>query len=1096
MTKWKLILRSLYYYRNSHLGAALGTMLSTAILVGALVIGDSVRYSLKQIVFARLGSTQFALAADDRLFRSKMADELSAELQTTAAPVLQTKGIAILEGGRKRLNKVQVMGVDSRFGQIGNSGDFYNNLASDEAIINHSTAVRLNLNAGDEFLLRIKKLDFLPKDVPMALDDESAAAKHFKVKAIASASEFGRFNLKAEQSAVNSVYISLSMLNGLMDLTDRANVLLVSEKSGSPLSLTNVNAALKKVWTLSDAGLEILSLKDRDIVQLKSKRIFLDSSFAAAALKTDENAEKIFTYFVNEIRYGKNSTPYSFISAAGSSIVPQNLNDDEIIINEWLAHDLKVIAGDNIQMKYYILGPMRNLVEVSSNFKIKSIVPLQGKYLDKNLLPDFPGLTDEESCRSWKPGTPVDLDKIRSKDEDYWEKFGGTPKGFITLHAAQKMWQNRFGNLTALRFHNADKSSIENKIKQFLNPAQFGFLFRDVKTEGIRASRESVDFAELFLGLSFFIIVAAMLLTALLFVFSLDKRSEETGLFLALGFHKKQIKNIILFEGILLAIIGSLIGAAAGVFYNQVILFALQTVWSGAVGTSDLQIYISLPTILTGILIGIIISVLTMRLAVHKQAGAAIYSLQRGSVKFDYVKSHTGRMSYILAFVSLLGAVIIIALSIFTGGEKAAASFFIAGFLLLLGGISTANILLVNSGRNSDRSKLSLRGIGIRNSGRRRLRSLTLIGVLASGLFIVFTVGANRKIVADEIGKRESGTGGFAFFAESDMPILYDLNSVKGRQFYGLDNLHSEVKFVQFRLKEGDDASCLNLNRVSSPQLISVNPQELTDRKAFTFTNTTPEVNSENPWSVLDKKLTGDIIPAVADETVIIWGLGKSVGDTLIYTDEKGGIFKVKLAGGLANSIFQGNIIISEKAFMQKYPSVSGCRLFLIDAPFNKMDTVSQELTWALQDQGLDLTKASTRLAEFNQVENTYLSIFLILGSLGLILGSIGIGIITWRNVNEQKGELAVLQALGFNKKSIQKLVLYEHVFLIFGGIILGAVSAVMAAFPTIIKPGTEVPFLTLIILLILVIANGWFWTRLAASLALKDDILPALRNE
>ena len=81
------------------------------------------------------------------------------------------------------------------------------------------------------------------------------------------------------------------------------------------------------------------------------------------------------------------------------------------------------------------------------------------------------------------------------------------------------------------------------------------------------------------------------------------------------------------------------------------------------------------------------------------------------------------------------------------------------------------------------------------------------------------------------------------------------------------------------------------------------------------------------------------------------------------------------------------------------------------------MTQVSEDMTWALQDQGLDLTPASSRLAEFNRVENTYLSIFMILGSFGLILGSFGIGIVVWRNIRERRGELALLQAVGFSRK-------------------------------------------------------------------------------
>jgi hypothetical protein len=82
MNLWKLLLRSLTFYRKSHLWVVLGTMVSTAILVGALVIGDSVRHSLQKIVFDRLGTTEYALSSGDRFFQARMADDLSKSLGT------------------------------------------------------------------------------------------------------------------------------------------------------------------------------------------------------------------------------------------------------------------------------------------------------------------------------------------------------------------------------------------------------------------------------------------------------------------------------------------------------------------------------------------------------------------------------------------------------------------------------------------------------------------------------------------------------------------------------------------------------------------------------------------------------------------------------------------------------------------------------------------------------------------------------------------------------------------------------------------------------------------------------------------------------
>jgi ABC-type antimicrobial peptide transport system permease subunit len=149
-----------------------------------------------------------------------------------------------------------------------------------------------------------------------------------------------------------------------------------------------------------------------------------------------------------------------------------------------------------------------------------------------------------------------------------------------------------------------------------------------------------------------------------------------------------------------------------------------------------------------------------------------------------------------------------------------------------------------------------------------------------------------------------------------------------------------------------------------------------------------------------------------------------------------------------------------------------------------------------MQDQGLDLVPASTRLSEFNKVQNTYLSIFLILGTFGLILGSIGIGIVVWRNVKERQGELALLRAVGFNRRSIQALVLSEHFVLLISGIFYGIAAALLASLPSLLTPGSEIPYFFIFVLLIAVFVNGGIWTFSATFLATRKDLLPALRKE
>jgi hypothetical protein len=489
--------------------------------------------------------------------------------------------------------------------------------------------------------------------------------------------------------------------------------------------------------------------------------------------------------------------------------------------------------------------------------------------------------------------------------------------------------------------------------------------------------------------------------------------------------------------------------------------------------------------------------------------------------------------------------------------KEAAAAFFISGALLLIGGLGFSQALLsalAHSGSRSHRDfgRMKLASLGLRNSVRRMGRSLATVVLLACGSFLIIAVGANRYDPRPERSegtaeRRSSGTGGFALFAESTLPVFHDLNSKQGREAYGLDSDDLEgVKIVSLRVHDGDDASCLNLNRAQTPRLLGIRPEELQARNAFTFWSVRklnsppyqrgvgglllrkpPEVSASalrqqrlthskarevsasfgvqkslllhkarNPWLLLKRNESDDIVPAIGDEATIIWALGKSVGDTLPYVDERGNTFNIRLVGMLANSIFQGSLLISEDEFIAHFPSESGYRMFLIDAPWEDAAEVSKTLSRALRDVGLEITPTAQRLAEFNTVQNTYLSIFQLLGGLALLLGSVGLGIVVMRNVMERRSELAILRAVGFEKRSLRWLILSEHWLLLLLGLACGVVAGLVAVLPALRSPGADIPYISLALTLSAVVLSGVLWTWFATILALRGPLLAALRNE
>src|SRR5438093_8844760 len=116
MSHWMLVARSLRFHWRAHLGVLLGATVSTAILVGALAVGDSVRYSLRSLALARLGGIHLALSGQNRFFRTELAEALATELKAPVAPVIMLRGTAATE--QRKVGRVQVVGVADDFWEL------------------------------------------------------------------------------------------------------------------------------------------------------------------------------------------------------------------------------------------------------------------------------------------------------------------------------------------------------------------------------------------------------------------------------------------------------------------------------------------------------------------------------------------------------------------------------------------------------------------------------------------------------------------------------------------------------------------------------------------------------------------------------------------------------------------------------------------------------------------------------------------------------------------------------------------------------------------------------------------------------------------
>jgi ABC-type antimicrobial peptide transport system permease subunit len=1077
MSLSKLILKSIWFYRKLNLTIILGIALSTAILVGALIIGDSVKYSLEQITVQRLGGTAQVITAGERLFRTQLATELAEKTGTETAALLRVNGFGVIAGGELRVNQLAVWGVDATMGNFTDyPGSFQ--LQNNKVAINENLASLSGLKVGDEFLLRVDKLNTFPANTPFVSEKEATVSFRVSVARILKPDELGNFNLKNIQSAPRNVFVNLQWLNEQMGLQQKANVLLAAEGVSDAELVQN----LQKCWTLDDVNLEVRENQTLNYTELISDRVFVEPVVEHFCTKNVPGSQAVFSYFINQFTLDGRQTPYSFVSTD-----PQ-LSGNEMNVSNWLSGDIDAKAGDHILLSYFEVGPIRKLVLKDTTFVVKEIYSLTGDKADQNLMPVIPGLSDAGNCRDWKTGVPVDLKKIRTKDEDYWKLHKGTPKAFVSLETAQKLWGNRFGQSTSIRIDGLKKAEFEKQLLAGLQPSQLGFEVKDAKSDGLSAASSGTDFGGLFIGLSFFVLFAAVLLAFLLFKLYLGFRKAEIGTMTALGFSFPAIRKLFVAEASVFVLIGILLGIPFSIFYNHLILQAINTIWVDIVRTSIVNIHIRPISILSGSLVIAALSLVAIWFILNRFLKNEAITLQRKQVSG---KEKRGRWSLGVGLFLITFSFFLLFAMGFRSGEINPEMFFISGFGLLPGLLLIFDFWLHRLAVQEKAMHFSLGTLLLKRIAGERRRNMMIVSFLSVGMFMVVSTGLNRKDLTSRAELPSSGTGGYDWFVETTMPVLFDAGSSKGREDL---NILVDAEIVQFQAQPGDDASCLNLNRILRPRLIACNPAAFDARSAFTLVTKTDDLDAAHPWLSLNKTLADGVIPAIADQTVIQWGLMKKVGDTLMYKTEDGMDLKLKLIGGLANSVFQGNVIIAEDHFYRAFPSVSGSNVFLIDAPDSTL--TAEDLQTGMRNYGPEISRTTDRLLSFYTVENTYLNIFLMLGALGLLIGTLGLGILIFRITFEQIPEYALLLSLGFSRSIIQRMVMREKLFLMIVSVFIGLIPGVLSGLPTLISSLYASLWIWIPAISVLVILSGAVFSFIAIRMAFKQNLVKALRNE
>jgi putative ABC transport system permease protein len=962
------------------------------VIVGSLMIGDSVRGTLRAQVDERLGSSQSIIFA-----RESYLDESILETLPDAEGYLLMQGFISHNG---MLHPVMVWGCQ---------------MEGDAVFINEPLAEELGEGVIENLVLRLPSAGMVPSGSLFVTDNYTTSLR-LRVAGIRSSAEGGNMNLRTEQVLPFNIFLPHNILAEAMEVENKINLIL------SPRLITD--GELLAAWHPHHSGLTIRQMPD--YVEATSSRIFLQEHVVDRFYSADANPNRLYSYLANGIATERDTIPYSFVTAL-DSYAGIELDANEVILSDYSARRLGAKVGDNVRISYFRAEELKHLSTIEREFKVKAILPLEQLHTDKELSAEFPGLSDVERCTEWDSDLPLDMDLIEDEDEAYWEHYRQTPKALIAYSSVIDDWRSDYGSATALRL-----SSLPDLTA--LQPEMFGVEVMHPREDAIYAAQNGVDFSELFLALGFFIIVSALLLIYTPLLEMYENRRGEMQTLLTIGFTPARIRRMLAAEATPIVLGGVVIGIFAGILYTFIILWLLESVWHGATHTASFSLHFRPITILIGIIASTALTAAVVAWAIRGAVGK--FDTERKGVDAITTKGIATRV----AIFSLLCIATVVTYIYSLSFASSVLIAVVAGLCFMLTAMVGIDLwTMVRRYKALQVNTLSPRRI-IEGSlyASRRGAMLSLL-TLSFGVFITFVVGLNRRSF-DNGAELAGATGGYDLWCETSVAMQHDPSTEAGRKELGIASQWSGEALALKRYG-ADDASCMNLNKISLPSVLGVDAEAL-EQAEFEVGDNIFDLPRRELFHTIRKPIAEDTYPAIVDATVLMWSLGKQLGDTLHYSTHDGRALRIIPVATFTGSIFHGNILIDSDLFDKSWPENNGCNIFLVRS--NESNEMKQYLQQSLYEYGIRVTPTLERLETINEVTDTYLSIFMTLGSIGLLLGLLSFAIVVRKNLTRSAEDIRYYRLLGFSTRRIASILYEENIFIPHIAIISGVVGAII----------------------------------------------------